>query len=383
MPALTASPPGPSLAPKSAAAADAEADSTEGRQGLVRLGPEAIAAAGIDVAEVRGGAIARTIAAPGTLAPHADRIAHVAVKLSGIVAELRKNIGDPVEKDEVVAVLESREVADAKSEYLAARLANELQQDLFERDQALWDKRISSEQQFLRSRNEAARTKMRNDIARQKLFALGLAATEIAGLPGEPEATLRRQDIRSPISGRVVERKVERGVVLGRDNLETELYVIADLDRVWAELAVSPEDAPLVHIGQPAWIAARGGADSAEGQVIFIGPMLDKTTRSARVVAEIGNQDGLWRPGAFVTAAIAVGQRDVPLAVPATAIQTIGNERVAFVRTSEGFQKRPVVLRQGDGRTIEVLSGLRAGETIAVSNTFLLKAEMLKGTAED
>jgi multidrug efflux pump subunit AcrA (membrane-fusion protein) len=49
----------------------------------------------------------------------------VAVKLSGIVAELRKNIGDPVEKDEVVAILESREVADAKSEYLAARLTNE------------------------------------------------------------------------------------------------------------------------------------------------------------------------------------------------------------------------------------------------------------------
>jgi cobalt-zinc-cadmium efflux system membrane fusion protein len=383
MPALTASPPGPSQAPKSAGEADAEADSTEGRQGLVRLSPEAIEAAGINVAEVRGGAIARRIAAPGTLAPHADRIAHVAVKLSGIVAELRKNIGDPVEKDEVVAVLESREVADAKSEYLAARLANELQQDLFERDQALWDKRISSEQQFLRSRNEAARTKMRNDIARQKLFALGLAGTEIASLPSQSEATLRHQDIRSPISGRVVERKVERGVALGRDNLETELYVIADLDRVWAELAVSPEDAPLVHIGQPALIAARGGADSAEGQVIFIGPMLDKTTRSARVVAEIGNQDGLWRPGAFVTAAIAVEQREVPLAVPAAAIQTIGNERVAFVRTSEGFQKRPVVLRQGDGRTIEVLSGLRAGETIAVSNTFLLKAEMLKGMAED
>jgi membrane fusion protein, heavy metal efflux system len=63
--------------------------------------------------------------------------------LSSIVAELRKNIGDPVEKNEVLAILESREVADAKSEYLAARLTNELQQDLFERDKALWDKRIS------------------------------------------------------------------------------------------------------------------------------------------------------------------------------------------------------------------------------------------------
>jgi membrane fusion protein, heavy metal efflux system len=383
MPVLTASPSGSSQVPKSIGEADAGVDSTGDQQGFVRLSPEAIKAAGISVAEVRSATIARRIVVPGTIAPHADRIAHVAVKLSGIVAELRKNIGDPVEKDEVVAILESREVADAKSEYLAARLANELQQDLFERDQALWDKRISSEQQFLRSRNEAARTKMRNDIARQKLFALGLAETEIAGLPNQPEATLRRQDIRSPISGQIVERKVELGVVVGRDNLETELFVIADLDRVWAELSVSPEDAPLVHIGQPVLIAARGGTDSAEGKVIFIGPILDKTTRSARVVAQIDNQNGIWRPGSFTTAAILFEQREVPLAVPVGAIQTVGNERAAFVRTSEGFQKRAVVLRQGDDRAIEVLSGLRLGETIAVSNTFLLKAEMLKGLAED
>ena len=74
--------------------------------------------------------------------PEGDRIVHVAVKLSSIVAELRKNIGDPVEKNDVVAVLESREVAEAKSEYLAARLTSELQQELFERDKALWDKRV-------------------------------------------------------------------------------------------------------------------------------------------------------------------------------------------------------------------------------------------------
>ena len=218
------------------------------------------------MATVQSGTIARKIIVPGTIVPEADRIAHVAVKLSSIVAELRKNIGDPVEKNEVVAVLESREVADAKSEYLAARLTNELQQDLFERDKALWEKKISSEQQFLRSRNEAARAKMRNDIARQKLFALGLTETEIAGLPNQPEALLRRQEVRSPIAGSVVERKVELGVAVGRDNLETELFVIADLGRVWVELAVSPEDVSQVRIGQTVSVTARGTAEDGEGQ---------------------------------------------------------------------------------------------------------------------
>ena len=130
-------------------------------------------------------------------------------------------------------------------------------------------------------------------------------------------------------------------------------------------------------------VAARGGSEKAEGKVVFISPMLDKETRSARVMAEIDNKDGAWRPGSFVTAAIAFDEKPVPLAVPVGAIQTMGTGPVAFVRTAEGFEKRPLVIGQSDDRLTEVVSGLRSGETIAVSNTFLLKAEMLKGQDED
>jgi cobalt-zinc-cadmium efflux system membrane fusion protein len=368
---------------ESTSAAERDVGARSGERGVAKLSPSAIEAAGIEVGEAKSGTIARRIIVPGTIVPQADRIAHVAVKLSSIVAELRKNIGDPVEKNEVLAILESREVADAKSEYLAARLTNELQQDLFERDKTLWEKKISSEQQFLRSRNEAARAKVRNDIARQKLFALGLTETEIAGLPDQSEASLRRQEVRSPIAGRIVERKAELGIVVGRDNLETDLFVVADLDRVWVELAVSPEDVPAVRIGQGVSITARGTAETAKGKVTFIGPMLDKDTRSARVIVELNNRDGVWRPGSFVTSAIAVEERPVPLAVPVAAIQTMDGVPAVFVRTADGFQKRPVTLGQRDEQAVEVTSGLRLGEMIAISNTFLLKAEMLKGAAEN
>ena len=352
-------------------------------QQSVKLSAEAIEAAGIDVAPVQSGAIAHRIVVHGTIVPHADRIAHVAVKLFGIVAELRKKIGDPVAMDEVLAVLDSREVADAKSEYLAARVTSELEQEMLERDTILWERKVLAEQQVLRSRNLAANAKIRNDIARQKLFALGLTEKEIMDLPSEPEASLRRQEIRSPMAGRVVDRKVELGVAVGRDNLETELFVVADLNPVWAELAVSPEDAPLVRNGETVSVSARGGSEKADGKVVFISPMLDKETRSARVMAEIDNKDGVWRPGSFVTAAIAFDERSVPLAVPLGAIQTMGTGPVVFVRTAEGFEKRPVVIGQSDDRASEVVSSLRPGEMIAVSNTFLLKAEMLKGQDED
>jgi cobalt-zinc-cadmium efflux system membrane fusion protein len=80
---------------------------------------------------------------------------------------------------------------------------------------------------------------------------------------------------------------------------------------------------------------------------------------------------------------VAIEERAATLAAPASAVQTIGKTRVVFVRTQDGFERRPVTLGDGDGRLFEVLSGVREGETIAVGNTFVLKAELLKSAAED
>jgi membrane fusion protein, heavy metal efflux system len=280
-------------------------------------------------------------------------------------------------------VLESREVANAKSEYLAARLNNDLQRNLYERDKILGDRHIISEQIVLRSEGAAGQAKINLDIARQKLLALGVAENELAVLPDEPETALRRQEVRAPISGRVVDRRVDLGAAVGRANLETELFTVADLDRVWVELAVGPTSLPAVAEGQIVSVAAHGLAKRAVGKIVFVSPIVEKETHSARVVAEIANPDGNWRPGSLVQAAIAIGQRCVAVAVPVSAVQTIGRTRIVFVRTQDGFERRPVTLGEGDDRLLEVLSGVREAETIAVSNTFVLKAELLKSVAED
>ncbi len=352
------------------------------KQASIALSPDQIESAGIETVAAQPSTLARRIVVPGTIIPHANRIAHVSVKLTATVAELLKKIGDRVEKGELIAILESREVADAKSEYLAAKLTNELQQDLAQRDKELWDKRSAPEQQYIRSRNLAAQARMRFDIARPKLLALGLADSEISGLPHEPEALLRRQEVRAPMAGRVVERRVDVGTLVGRDNLETELFVIVDLERVWVDLAVSPADLSMVKEGQPVTIAAQSG-DRADGTIVFISPLLDKDSRTARVVAEIANPDSRWRPGSFVTAAIGIGAQDVPVAVPTSAIQTLDGDKVVFVRIPEGFSKREVVPGRADGRMTEIMSGLKPGEVVAATNTFLLKAEFLKAQIED
>ena len=351
--------------------------------GLLPMSEEQIKLAKIELAEVGPATIAKRLVVPGSIIPNADLIAHVSVKLSGTVAELRKNIGDDVTRDEVIAVLESREVADAKSEYMAARLTNDLAQDLANRDKTLWDGKAIPEQQFLRSRNAAAQAGMKVNIARQKLMALGLANHEISSLPETPEAGLRRQDVRAPISGRVVERKVELGTAVGRDSLETELFVIVDLSRVWVDLSVASLDLPLIKEGQSVKISARGVSEFVTGKIIFVSPLVDKDTRTARVVAVIENADRTWRPGSFVAAAIALNERTVPVVAPASAIQKVEGRPVVFVRTKEGLEKRDVVLGEKEEQRLEIVSGLTAGETIATTNTFALKAELSKPKDED
>jgi membrane fusion protein, heavy metal efflux system len=365
------------------AASPTKTDAPEASSVLIPMGDEQVKLAQIETVRAGPASIARQLVVSGTIVPHADHIVHVAVKLSGTVAELRKNIGDEIAKDEVIAVLESREVADAKSEYLAARLTNDLQQDLSARDKTLWDSRVGTEQQYLRSRNAVAQTGMRLNIARQKLLALGLGEKDIAALPDAPEALLRRQDVLSPIAGRVVERKVELGTAVGRDNLETELFVIVDLSRVWVELSVASSDLPLLREGQRVTVTARGLPRVATGKIVFVSPLVDKDTRTARVVAEIANSDGNSRPGSFVSAAIALNERTVPVVIPMAAIQKIGGQQIVFVRTREGFEKRNIVTGQKEDQSVEIASGLTAGETIAVSNTFSLKAELSKPRDED
>jgi cobalt-zinc-cadmium efflux system membrane fusion protein len=276
----------------------------EHHDAAVKLSERQIDAGKFTIDEARGGALSKRIAVPGSIVPSGDHIARVAVRLLGTVAELRKRLGDAVQAGEVVAVIESREVADAKSEYLAARLVFDLQQTLFNRSTRLFEGKVLSENDFLRARTTFEDARVKHEIARQKLFALSLTAEQIEALPQQPVETLRRQELRAPISGRVAERRVELGSLVGREGQESELFVIVDLNVVWAELAVSPSDLATIHEGQKITITAGTGDESSPATIMFVSPLLDKETRFARVVASVDNAERKWRPGSFITAEI-------------------------------------------------------------------------------
>jgi membrane fusion protein, heavy metal efflux system len=341
-----------------------------------------VTAGNFAVTKVSDGVLSKIITVPGSIVPSGDHIARVAVRLLGTVAELRKRLGDSVQAGEVVAVIESREVADAKSEYLAARLVFELQQTLFKRSTNLFEGKVLSENDFLRARTTFEDARVKIEIARQKLFALSLTAEQIESLPQQPVETLRRQELRAPISGRIAERRVELGSLVGREGQESELFVIVNLSVVWADLAVSPSDMASVREGQHIAIAAATGSEPSPATIMFISPLLDKDTRAARVVASVDNTALKWRPGSFITAEIVTDEAPAVLVVPKTALQFYRGDTVVFVRTADGFEARKVSIGRQDARLAEVTSGLAAGEHIASANTFILKADLGKAEAE-
>jgi cobalt-zinc-cadmium efflux system membrane fusion protein len=366
--------------PKDSHGADHE---NESDRNSVKLSAEQIEVAAITIAEARAGDLHPRLRVPGTITPSADRVARVAVKLLGTVAELRKRLGDAVGAGEVVAVIDSREVSDAKSEFLSTRSTNDLEQTLSARAKMLWENKATSENDYLRARARAEEARIKMESARQKLFALGLPEAEIASLPDQPAASLRRHELRAPISGRVAERRVDLGALVGREGQESELYVIADLSEVWVDLAVASADLAKVHEGQEIALVAGASGERAQGKVIFVSPLLDKETRSARVVAALSNANARWHPGVFVSADIPLAPLPAAIIVPKASVQSIKGEPAVFVRTAEGFEKRRVRTGREDEDAVEIVAGLAAGERIAVGNTFTLKAELAKPDAEE
>lgn len=347
----------------------------------IKLSERQVAAGNFAVQEARGGLLGKRIIVPGVIVPSGDRIAKVSVRLLGTVAEVRKRLGDTVREGDVLAIIESREVADAKSQYLAARVAFDLQDTLFTRSKSLFESKVSSENDFLRAKTAFEDIRIKFDVARQKLFALGLTADQIAALPQQPVESLRLQELRAPMSGRIAERRVDLGSLVGREGQESELFVIVDSSVVWADLALAAADLAAVSEGQKITISFGSQGDLLPATIMFVSPLLDRDTRLARVVASVDNPAHILRPGMFVTAEIPFQQVKADVLVPKTAVQSVNGQSAVFVRTPNGFEPRKIVTGREDSRWFEVTSGLTAGDSIATANTFVLKADLGRGEA--
>lgn len=336
-------------------------------EGAIHLTAQQIQTAGVEVVRTLqsgGGAITLPATIEGD--PQATQV--VSAAIGGRVVSLTRNLGQSIGRGQTLAVIESREAAQLNAEIEAARARLNLAQSNLGREQRLFAERVSPEQDLIAARTAAQEARIALRLAQQQLSAAGAGG-----------GALNRVAVASPLGGQVVARSVTLGQTVAAD---AELFRVANLSQVAVTLSLSPNDAGRVQPG--ATIEVVSGDRRSVGRIDFVSPVLDETTRLVNVIAVIDNRSGQWRVGEAVTASIrlpgATGGGSV--LVPQRAIQTVEGRPSVFVRNEEGFQVVSVTLGQPSGDNVVVTSGLKGGEQIAGTNSFILKAELGKGEAE-
>ena len=335
---------------------------------------------GIQVAKADAGKLYRYVDLPGEIRPNGDRLAHLVPRVPGVVRQVFKSLGDRVEKGEVMAILESRELSDLKADFLAALERVSLARTNFEREESLWLNKISSEQEYLEAKRTLAEAQIERGSAEQKLHSLGFSNRYLENLPSHPEESFTRYEIISPFKGRVIEKHITLGEVLKDD---VEAFVIADLSSVWVDLSVYKKDFPYIEEEQLVIIETTQGAIKTTGKINYLGPVVNEMTRTALARIVLENKQGKWRPGLFVNAKVAVGEIESDLIVSKSAIQKINDEDILFVMADGEFKPRPVKVGRSDESYVEIVEGIYWGDTYVAEGAFTLRAQMGVGDLDD
>ncbi len=200
---------------------------------------------------------------------------------------------------------------------------------------------------------------------------------------GETLATVESNDslqtyaVISPLAGVVLARAAN----VGDTAAEQAMFTVANLATVTAELHVFPQDLPRVQVGQEVQVESVDGTVDGTGTVKSLLPTTDADTQTVQVWVTLHNDDNRWRSGMAVQGGAVIGKAEVPLAVKATAIQTMEDKPVVFVKDGDTYETHQVKLGRSDGVYTEVLEGLKAGDVYVSKNSFIVKADIGKAGA--
>jgi cobalt-zinc-cadmium efflux system membrane fusion protein len=362
---------------------------------LIKLSPEQLKAYGVKVDTAAAGRIEQYLTLPGEVAVNADSAGHVLPKLPGVVRQVKRNLGDTVKAGDLLAVIDSRELAQAKADYLAALERQSIAEATAERERQLFRKGVSPQEDSIAADNAVREAQIQVRAAEQGLHALGLSQAQLARLAASPHDGLTTYNITAPLGGRILEKHISLGEMVSTDD---ELFLIASLASVWVNLSIGQQDMPRVHEGQTVRIRfghspSEGAAadplprdgtpavPDATGRISYIDALVAEDTRTATVRVVLNNPKGIWRPGMFVSGLVTTGKLAAAVVVPLEAVINFEGQPTVFIQEEDGFEPRTVELGRQSATQAEVLSGIQAGETFVSAGAYMVKAELGKSEA--
>lgn len=304
----------------------------------------------------------------GTVTFDPERVAAVGARISGRVRRIAKFPGDPVKAGDVLAELESADLGQAQSAVFAARAHAEAANANEKRETQLAEARVSSQRDAELAKATAASARADLHAAEQRVRALG----------GNGSSEIGILAVTTPIPGKIVESHVSRGQSV---EPSATLFRVADLDRVWIELAVFERELGHITAGDAVEISPQTNlAVVLKGKVAHVGDTIDRETRSGDVRVVVENVDGSLRPGQSVLAKIHT--KTTPSAVlllPRDAITSVDGKQTVFVEHDAlSVEPRAVTTGARDGTRVEITAGLAPTDRVATSGVFALKSEIFR-----
>jgi membrane fusion protein, heavy metal efflux system len=339
--------------------------------------PESAKKAGVETGHAKQGTVNIGESTLGRLSFNMNNLALVSPYADGVIRKVYVESGQVVKKGDLLAELNSPSVADAKSALIKA-LVSEKQANLaFKRESYLLENKVATKQDYENAQAKHSTSLSEVERSRQQLQNIGLTKEEIKQVEKTQSAS-SILPLRAPFDGSVVDRHAVLGAT---GEMGTPLFQVADLSTMWLELSVSESHAVQLQTGSE--VQAKFEAfpnETFTGELIWISSQIDESTRMVNARVLMPNTDKRLKSGLFGRALIAENKEQSSLTVPSDAIQTIDGQTIIFAKLEEDLYEARVV-KTGpvhEGKT-SVMQGILQEDEIALSESYILKSELLKG----
>lgn len=297
-------------------------------------------------------------------------------------------IGQPIvqiKSDEISQIqlefLEKILDIDANTNELRAQYNLSLQN--YNRERTLYNEKISSRADY-----EAANAQLRKDKANldalniKRNSLINVYRQRLAVYGGSIDNVLKTRQIypyvtiKATKNGVLLERKVNPGEIVEKNR---ELFNLADLKTIWLVGYAFEKDSPYLHLGEAVTgtIEERNGA-SINGVLSYVSPILDSTTKTLEVRADIPNKDFKIKPNMYAEMFVNTGIAHV-LAIPTDAVEKFGDYNFAYVKLApHTYEERRVETGKKNDLYTEIISGVKAGEEVVTRGSFELLGESIK-----
>lgn len=195
----------------------------------------------------------------------------------------------------------------------------------------------------------------------------------------ESNESLKNYEVKSEIDGMVIKKDINIGMYLSG---QETIFVVSDLDTVWADFNVYHHDLPQIKTGDPIEVKSLDESLKAQSTISYLSPLGHESTQSVIARAVLSNPEQSWKPGLFISGDITIDRVPVKVAIKDSALQTFRDWNVVFISVGNLFEVVPVELGRRNKNWVEVTSGLSPGDAYVTGNSFILKADLEKSGAK-